>query len=96
MSPRPLEQTLARGAVDQLRRLEETSAAMEEMSSMNSRNAEHARNAAILTHGWRTRHRGQLLLGFMVESMGAMKASSGASPASSAIDEIAFRPTSSP
>jgi len=86
-------QTLARGAVDQAAALEETSAAMEEMSSMNSRNAETARDAAALmrTVGARVAD-ANTALAFMVESMGAMKASSqSVSRIIRTIDEIAFQ-----
>ena len=86
-------QSLADGASAQAASLEETSASLEEMSSMTKRNAEHAASAKALANQTRTAaDAGAADMAQMTQAMAAIKASSdNIAKIIKTIDEIAFQ-----
>jgi methyl-accepting chemotaxis protein len=86
-------QTLSRGVQEEAAALEETSASMEAISSMTTRNAEHAQDAArLMVEAEAAVGNARSLLGEMVDSMAEISAGSRkVSDIIKAIDEIAFQ-----
>lgn len=86
-------QSLSQGATEQAAALEQTSASMEEMASMTRRNAENAGDAArLMVEADRAVQSSLRALDDMIESMGAIRESSGkVSKIIKTIDEIAFQ-----
>ncbi|HYM26009.1 MAG TPA: methyl-accepting chemotaxis protein, partial [Vicinamibacterales bacterium] len=86
-------QSLSQGATEQAASLEETSASMEEMSSMTRRNAENSQSAADLMGEVDTRVKdSNQALSDMVASMGSIRESSRqVAKIIKTIDEIAFQ-----
>jgi len=86
-------QSLSEGATEQAASLEETSASMEEMASMTRKNAENARQAAVLvTSVSQQVTDSNTALARMVGSMAAIKESSSkVAKIIKTIDEIAFQ-----
>ncbi|MEQ1833367.1 MAG: methyl-accepting chemotaxis protein [Candidatus Eisenbacteria bacterium] len=86
-------QALSQGAVSQAASIEETSASMEEMASMTRQNAENSAEAAkLMAEANEAVERSNVVLGEMVSSMEAIRASSDkVSRIIKTIDEIAFQ-----
>jgi methyl-accepting chemotaxis protein/methyl-accepting chemotaxis protein-1 (serine sensor receptor) len=86
-------QTLSRGVLQEAASLEETSASMEEISSMTRQNAEHSQDAArLVAEAQLAVTNANAVLGEMVTSMAHIKESSHkVSNIIKTIDEIAFQ-----
>ena len=86
-------QTLSRGVLQEAAALEETSASMEEISSMTRQNAEHSQDASrLVAEAEKAVANANMLLGEMVTSMSNIKESSHkVSHIIKTIDEIAFQ-----
>ena len=86
-------QALSQGATEQAATLEETSASMEEMSSMTRQNAEHSTQAAdLMNKVGKQVQASNVALNTMVESMGEIQESSQrVAKIIKTIDEIAFQ-----